>query len=415
MKKLFAVLLACMMVLGLGACSNTTSTGDGEKTEVVIWHTYTADQQAYIDEVVAAFNAEHENIEVVVETQPRQDFESKVMNAVRAGNGPDIIIHYATEAANYVDEGLVADIGAYINDEEIGIADYESTVDKGAWDEANSFSDGKMHIFPLITSGPVFFYNADIYDELGLSAPATWAELEENSRAIKEAYPEKYGFAFDSLTDGGQTLISQTGNEIVDPETKTVTFNTEEVVEQVEWYANCVKEGLFMQSPTADYFSGDFNSGLLASYIGSVAGVPYLELENWAVAPLPQGGEVEWTPAWNRGAIIFSSDEATERAAFEFVKYFASPEVNAEFCKVANYASPYAATREQEVYQEHISGNEALNALRPETAGSFPAIPGVATVRTQVEQMFTEAANDMKDAATAVADAEARCNEALAG
>ena len=78
-----------------------------------------------------------------------------------------------------------ADIGAYINDEEIGIADYESTVDKGAWDEANSFSDGKMHIFPLITSGPVFFYNADIYNELGLSAPTTWAELEENSRAIK--------------------------------------------------------------------------------------------------------------------------------------------------------------------------------------------------------------------------------------
>ncbi len=115
---------------------------------------------------------------------------------------------------------MVADIGAYINDEEIGIADYESTVDKGAWDEANSFSDGKMHIFPLITSGPVFFYNADIYNELGLSAPTTWAELEENSRAIKKLILKNTVFAFDSLTDGGRLLISQTGNEIVDPETR---------------------------------------------------------------------------------------------------------------------------------------------------------------------------------------------------
>ena len=416
MKKLLMILLSVMMVLGLAACSNNSQAGDGEKTQVVIWHSYTKDQQKFIDQAVADFNANNNgNIEVVVETQPGQDFESKVMNAVRAGNGPDIIIHYATEAANYVNDNLVADLTAYINDPGIGIADYQSTVDAGAWEEANSFSDGKMHIVPLITSGPVFFYNADLYDELGLKAPTTWAELEENSRAIKEAYPDKYGFAFDSLTDGGQTLISQTGNALVDAENKTVTFNTPEVIEQVEWFQRGVEDKLYMVTPTQEYFSNDFNSGVLASYIGSVAGVPYLELENWAVAPLPQGGEVEWTPAWNRGAIIFASDEATEKAAFEFVKYFASPEVNAEFCKVANYASPYAATREQEVYKQHVADNDALNALRPENAGSFPAIPGVATVREEVQKMFTEAATGVKDAATAVADAETACNAALQG
>ncbi len=39
MKKLFAVLFSMYDGLGLGACSNNTSTSDEVKRQVVIWHT----------------------------------------------------------------------------------------------------------------------------------------------------------------------------------------------------------------------------------------------------------------------------------------------------------------------------------------------------------------------------------------
>lgn len=418
MKKLLTVLLTIAMAFTLGACSNNGGGNEGgeattgEKTKVVIWHTYTEEQQAYIDEAVATFNAEHEDIEVVVETQPRKDFESKVMQAVSNGVGPNMIIHYASEAANYVQDGLVADLGKYVSE------DFASTVDAGAYKEATSFEDGKLHILPLITSGPIFIYNKTIYDELGLEAPATWDELVANCEAIKAKYPEKYGFAFDSLTDGGQTLIMQTGNELIDASTKTVTFNTPEVEKQINWFADGVKNQLFMLKPTEQYFSNDFNTENLVTYIGSVAGIPYLQLpegSEFATAPVPQGGNVEWTPAWNRGIIVFSADEKTEAATAEFAKYFASPEVNAKFCEVANYATPYQATRDTETYKAFVAANTDLANLRPEIGGSFAAITGVAGVRTQIEELLNSVAIDAKTATQALADAEAACNDALQG
>ncbi len=413
MKRIITLFLALALALSLVGCSSQTSggttTSDG-KTRVVLWHTYTEDQQAFIDQAVADFNASHEDIEVVVETQALENFESKVMQAVSTGTGPNLIIHYASEAANYVNDGLVADLSKYVPE------NFASTVDEGAYLEATSFTDGKLHILPLFTSGPVFFYNKTIYEELGLTAPATWDELQANCEAIKAAYPEKYGFAFDSLTDGGQTLIMQTGNELIDVANLSVTFNTPEVAERIQWFADGVTDEYFMLSATDQYFSNDFNTTNLVSYIGSVAGEPYLELPEgyeYAVAPVPQGGSVEWTPAWNRGVIVFSADETTEAATAEFALYLASPEVNAEFCEVANYASPYQATRDTEVYKSFVEGNTALDSLRSEIGGSFAAVPGVSVVRSQIEELITAVATGTKDVNTALADAEANCNAAL--
>lgn len=407
MKKIIALFFALTLTLSLCACGQKTpgtSTTGGEKTTITVWTTYTEDQLAYLKNSAEEYNKAHENAQVVVEEQPYQDFQAKVMQAVRAGNGPNIIIDYSSTAANYLTDGLVIDFKDYVS------KDYPSTVDEGAYKEATSFTDGGQHILPLFTSGPIFFYNTDIYEELGLKAPETWEELTENSRKIKEAYPDKYGFAADSLTDLGQTLFEQAGNEIIDAEKRVVTFNTPEVAETVNWFADGVKEGLFMLNPTDNYFSGDFNSSTLVSYIGSVAGEPYLTLENYGMAPLPQGGKVEWTPSWNRGVIVFKVDEKKDAVAADFGLYLASPEVNAGFCKAANYVSPYAATRETETYKEHINGNKALSCLRPETAGGYPSISGTQTVRASIQEVLTQVATNVYDAETALANAEKTCN-----
>lgn len=411
MKKIITILLSLALVLSLAACSKKTGSEnkEGTKVQVKLWHTYTDAQQAYLEKATKDFNASQDKVEVVLESQPRKDFESKVMQAVRAGNGPDLIIHYASEAANYVQDNLVVDFSKYVGD------DFASKVSAGALKEATSFDDGGMHILPLFTSGPILFYNTALYEELGLKAPTTWEELADNSRKIKEKYPDKYGFAADSLTDLGQTFFSQNGSEVVLAKEKAVGFDTPENHASVEWFAKGVKDGWAMLQPSEQYFSNDFNAGVLASYIGSVAGAPYLTKGIWTAAPLPQGGKAEWTPAWNRGIIAFKNGDAKEQAAVEFAKYLASPEVNAGFCVAANYASPYAATRELQAYKDLIATNTPLAALRPETAGSFPAISGVSSVRTVIEKIFTEVSTEQKSIEQAFTDAVTEANNNLQG
>ena len=66
--------------------------------------------------------------------------------------------------------------------------------------ETVGFVDGGMYALPAVTTGPIFFYNKTIYDEMGFTPPTTWEELAEQSKAIYEKYGIP-GFAADSLTD----------------------------------------------------------------------------------------------------------------------------------------------------------------------------------------------------------------------
>ncbi|MDR1263126.1 MAG: extracellular solute-binding protein [Oscillospiraceae bacterium] len=410
--------LALALALALAMTSGCAVAQTAEPAEVVVWHTFTNDQDATLNAIADEFNASQTAAKVVVQSQPYQDFLPNVLSAVSNGVGPNIIINYASTASDYVEEGLVADIGKYIDDPQIGIPSFKDSLPAALVEEAYGFVDGKMHAWPLVTTGPIFFYNKTLYDELGLKAPETWAELAENSKKIYEAKGIP-GFAADSITDIGQTLIMQNGSGYIDAENKTILWNSPEAIERLEWYVDLLKSGAFALNPTGDYFSNDFNSGLLASYAGSCAGVPYITPDGfeYAVAPLPQDGPVKWYPAWNRGFIIFADDETAEKASYEFAKFYASAENNVRWVKSMIALSPYDYTSETESYNAFLAENPALAAVQANLpyAGFLPSVTGSATVRTELEKAVKLAAGGQLTIVEAVAEAEKVCNDALQG
>lgn len=380
MKKLLKLGVAALMGLSMVACSGGS---DGPAT-VTIWHTYTDAQLEYLEKAVEDFNASQDQYTVVAESQAYDGFTDKVYQAVMAGNGPDMIIHYASEAAKYVADDKVVDLEKVLSPDTIVLM---NDVTKQS---ATSFEDGKLHILPIVSSGPVFFYNKAIYDELGLSAPATWAELQANCEKIKEKYPDKFGFAFDSEVDGAQTFIMQTGNKMFDAD--GIYFNTPEVAEQLKYYQDNIQKGLFTNSKIGNYFSEDFNSGSLVSYIGSIAGIPYLEAE-FGLGEVPQGGSVEWVPAWNRGMIVFNyGDDARAKAAGAFIDYFASPEINAGWCVACNYPATFEATKEVDTYKAFAEENIGFQYLNAEHAGELPAVSAQAYSRDALSTLMSQVA-----------------------
>ena len=72
-KNLIVLLVAAVMVLSL---AGTAAAAD--KVTVTWWHTFTEGQKDTLEEIIAEFNAAHEDIEVVAETQPYSGFENKV-------------------------------------------------------------------------------------------------------------------------------------------------------------------------------------------------------------------------------------------------------------------------------------------------------------------------------------------------
>ncbi|MDO5300044.1 MAG: extracellular solute-binding protein [Clostridia bacterium] len=411
MRKIVALMAAAVMLFALCASASAA-------TQVTIWHTFTDAQQAALEKFAAGFNASQDEYEVIVESQTYSGFLDSVYNAVANGVGPNIIINYASTAADYVKDGLVVDLSQYVFDEEIGMADIYETLPDAIKDETVGFEDGGMYALPAVTTGPILFYNKTLYDELGLTPPTTWEELAEQAKVIYEAKGIP-GFACDSLTDMMQALMMQSGSGYIDTENECVLFNTESAIAWLDWFGQNVQAGYFQLNPQQDYFSTDFNAGLVASYLGSCAGDPYIIPDGFEydVAPMVNSIDVAWFPSWNRGPIVFNKDEASNKGAYMFVKYFLTPEVNAEWAQAMNALSPYGSTQESEAYAEfgaNLAASLVAVQANLDVAGALPSVTGSYTVRTALQDAAISVAGGMsaEDAmAVCVATSDAALKE----
>ncbi len=398
------------------------SGGGGAKTKVAIWHTFTKGQEDYLKKAVDDFNAQSEGIEVELLQQPYSDFLKSVYSSVMEGIGPDIIFNYASEAAQYLNSGKLTDLSQYIYDEEIGIPGFEEALSQGVLEgEVLGFEDGLIHYVPAYTTGPILFYNKTLFDELQLQVPTTWEEMEAAARKMHEVKGIA-GLGTDSLTDLLQMLIMETpGAGYIDVENKQVLFDTPEVREKVRWLVDLAKEGVVAVKSSGDYFSVDFNSGIVGSYIGSSAGYPYITPDGFEFAMAPMPAQT-WYPSWNRGPIVFYyQDDVRAEAAYEFVKYFISAEVNAGWAEAVTALAPYAWARETEAYKAYIAqdslANQALSGVQAhlDKAGSLPAVTGANVVRNAIRDAIIKAAGGEMTADEAWTEAVTRSNAALKG
>ena len=368
------------------------------KIKVSIWHTFTREQEAYIDKAVTDFNASQDRIEVEVVTMPISGFTDSVYSAVNEGIGPDIIFHYASEASKYVDAGQLIDLGQYIYDPEIGVEGFDDSLTEAVMEgEVKAFWDGQIHYLPAYTTGPIFFYNVDLFKELELEVPTTWKELEEACAVIKEK-KDIVGFGIDSMVDFLQMLIMETPSAgYIDVENKKVLFDTPEVREKLAWVVDMANKGYFKIKPSGDYFSSDFNSGIVASYMGSCAGYPYISPDGFEFDMAPTPSET-WYPSWNRGPVAFYyNDDERAEATYEFIKYFISADVNAGWVEAVVALAPYSWTKETEQYKAFVAQDTlALRSLKAveanlDNAGSLPAVQGAADLRNNLRAAIEKA------------------------
>ena len=415
MKKIIAAALSLMMLLSVAG-----ALAEAAPVTVSIWSTFTNEQDAYLRKTAEDFNASQSEYVVEVQTQPNQGFTSTVYQSVVNGEGPDIIFNYASEAAKYVSAGLVANLDEYIYDEEIGIEGFDELLPEYLFDEINGFEDGHIHYLPGYTTGPILYYNKTLLNELNLEVPKTWTELEAVCRAIKEAKPDVTPFGIDSLTDITQTLIMETGYGYMDTENKCVLFS--EAVEPIAWLGQMAQEGLFaITAPSGGYFSNDFNSGIVAMYYGSCAGVPYINPEGFEydVAPAPSTGDEKAAyTIWNRGPIVFSANgKDAEKGAYLFVKYFlTTPEVAAGWAEAVIALTPWINAQSVEGYDAFVASQPALAAVAGnfDIGVSFPAVTGASETRDALKELATLVAGGA-DAAEALANCVETCNKAMRG
>ena len=117
MKKILAMILALVIVLGLCACNVTSSNGD--QVEITLW-TYPIGgwgNQETVNALIAEFNKTYPNIKVTVDYLTYSDGDDKVNTAIEGKKAPDLIMEGPERlVANWGAKGLMVDLSGLIDE-----------------------------------------------------------------------------------------------------------------------------------------------------------------------------------------------------------------------------------------------------------------------------------------------------------
>ena len=301
MKKFFALLLSLAMVLSLAACgsgnnapaASGSAAASGDKVTVtMITCQYGKQTQQWWADFADKFNAEHENIEVVVDCVSWNDIYTVVNTRVANGEAPDLL--NIDVFADFQADGLLLPAKDWVS-EETYAKFYPSFLEQ-------SVVDGTVWAVPDLASARALYYNKDILDAANVDVPTTWEELKAACEAIKASNPDVYPWGVDMTTDEGQACFAyyawNNGGGFVDADNNWA-LNSAENVEAVNYVVDLIKSGLTNTDPTNETrydLQEMFASGKLAMMIGPNQISKYCEENggiNYGVASLPTNGDKE--------------------------------------------------------------------------------------------------------------------------
>ena len=186
MKKIIALLLAFVMVLGMTACAgtNTDATQPQEDlagTTIKVAAIETAYGSQIWADVAAAFTAET-GIEVQLTTD--KNLEDVISASMQGGEYPDVI-HLATGrpaglTEQFIKDKAIAEITDVLSMTVPGEDKLVSEKISGGFTETsltNPYNDGKTYLAPMFYSPCGLFYNAELFAAKGWTVPTTWEEM----------------------------------------------------------------------------------------------------------------------------------------------------------------------------------------------------------------------------------------------
>ena len=144
---------------------------------VELWHFFTEREAAAIDTVIKDFTATHPNIKVTV--KPGQD-DSKMTQAIGAGNGPDIGLSYSTDiVGKFCSSGAWVDLAPYLKRDSVDLNRLNATT------RSYTEFEGKRCAMPFLADAYGMFYNKDLFAKAGIAEPPkTLDELAEDAKKL---------------------------------------------------------------------------------------------------------------------------------------------------------------------------------------------------------------------------------------
>lgn len=418
-KKSLAFLCIGALTLALTGCGGDNSKKVSEgKVKIEYWHVASESfGGATVKELVSEFNKTHPNIEVIEKYNPDmyKGLTQNLQAAMASGKNPDVVqmgwsyLNYAAENLKYTD------IPTMIKEKVPADKDF---LQKNYLPNVLALAqtdDGKQIGIPYSISVPVLYYNPEVFEKAGLdpkNPPKTWTEVKNAAKQIKEK-TGTMGFFMQEYADNWaqQALIESNGGKMLKKENgKTkAAFDSPEAAEAYQLLADMVKDGSGLHATNEEgfqaYLSGKL--GMVCTTIGKRANFEKSAKFQVMVAPFPVfEGKPLQVPAGGNFLMVFSKDDAKQKAAWEFIKYMESPAALAKWSTGTGYLPPRKdVEQDPNGFKKMIEENKNIQAALSTMPNlvkwaSFPGANGL-----QAEQLLIDVRDVILSGKQTAADA----------
>jgi len=357
--------------------------------EVLFWHAMGGPLGDFLeDSLIPEFNAGHPGIVVLpVNMGNYRALCQKLLASVLAGDTPVVAQAYET----WTDQLARGDALVPL-DSLMALDDPEIT---RRWEEdifpvfrENNTFDGRVFSFPFNKSLQAVYYDADLFDSLGLEPARTNEEMRELLLALTVDANgdgdlldpgDRWGTAFNPSVGLFENLLFQNGGELVSPDGRSTAFDSPEGIAALQYLMDLIHEDGTARLSSGYNYQNDFADGSVALIQGSTVSLAFLESQ-WdrmeengeepftlGIAPLPSGSEPAVVIA-GTNVILFRGDPERVEAGWEFIKWFTEPRQQARWSAASGYLPATRSSMES-----------------PEIRARLEQYPGLEDVMLQVE------------------------------
>lgn len=239
--RFFVVLLIAAMLLGAAGCQPAAKPA-GPVTIKVLSMEQAGPTVEEMNAIVQEFNAANPNIKVEIEYVAYDALHDKITTAM-ASTPPSYDVFLVDDIwyAEFAKAGYILDATSRVT------PDTKTKVFEAAWQITTV--DGKIYGMPWLLDQKYFYYNENLLKQAGFNAPpATWEELMEQSKAIKEQgiaeFPIVWSWGqYEAAICDWVTLLYGNGGQIVDAQGKPA-FNNDIGVKTLEWMVASIDAGI---------------------------------------------------------------------------------------------------------------------------------------------------------------------------
>ncbi|PIR88403.1 MAG: hypothetical protein COU09_02405 [Candidatus Harrisonbacteria bacterium CG10_big_fil_rev_8_21_14_0_10_44_23] len=176
---LVIILIGVLMFMGIlpGLRSNEPQ---GLVGQLTVWGL--DDERFFNETFIAPYNSLNPNVDIEYRQLSAKNYESQIINALAAGQGPDVVMIDNNWARKHSDKL------AYIDEVDYPRSSFVNDFVDVAADDF--YIDGKTYALPLYVDTLSLFYNKDIFNDAGVvNSPETWTKFNELVRILTKINP----------------------------------------------------------------------------------------------------------------------------------------------------------------------------------------------------------------------------------